>query len=342
MKKFIGILCSLALFVSCADEQNDFMSGKTTLGREAVCVVTVSKGEIVPMSSASDGELALGFADEASFDAFKEKLAPLSSDERAALVSRYGILNLHDLAAKADEELEAIGDKASSLGEFKSMYKDYQKKYDGLLALDATDASDVSLYVPKGESVESYIANEKGCYVVGGKVRHYDASKISISSVSAPVTRGTVAGTNEISFHPNDMSNKKIFFSTYLEMNYVRVGMHAKKKMWYGWKNDPARNYFFDSYLNGAYYVSLNSNGQEVVSPRLPRYIFTNNVKDGFNIRLAKRSNNTQMITGEFHVWCDYTAEHDENYNYIYDNMGGFNIPRCLESKAQIVKVDLK
>lgn len=56
MKKFIGILCSLALFVSCADEQNDFMSEKTTLGREAVCVLTVSKGEIVPMSSASDGE----------------------------------------------------------------------------------------------------------------------------------------------------------------------------------------------------------------------------------------------------------------------------------------------
>lgn len=42
MKKFIGILCSLALFVSCADEQNDFMSEKTTLGREAVCVLTVS------------------------------------------------------------------------------------------------------------------------------------------------------------------------------------------------------------------------------------------------------------------------------------------------------------
>lgn len=340
MKRIMYLVCTLAFLASCTDESAYLAGSKEQ--RNAVEVVVVSNDEVLPSAKTSAGDLALQFADEASFDAFKEKLAPLSSDERAALVSRYGILNLHDLAAKADEELESIGDRASSLGEFKSMYKDFRKKYDGLLTLDATDASDVSLYVPKGESVESYIANEKGCYVVGGKVRHYDASKISISSVNAPVTRGTVAGTNEMSFHPNDMSNKVVYFSTYLEMNYVRVSMHAKKKMWYGWKNDPSRDYFFDSYLNGAYYVSLDSNGKEVVSPRLPRYIFTNNVKNGFNIRLAKRANNTQRVTGEFHVWCDYTAEHDENYNYIYDKMGGYNnIPRCLEGKAQIVKVDL-
>lgn len=131
MKRFIYFACTLAFLVSCTDETTDFVGSKEQ--RNAVEVVVVSNDEVLPAAKTSVGDLALQFADEASFDAFKEKLAPLSSDERAALVSRYGIQNLHDLAAKADEELEAIGDKASSLGEFKSMYKDYQKKYDGLL-----------------------------------------------------------------------------------------------------------------------------------------------------------------------------------------------------------------
>lgn len=341
MKRIMFLVCTLAFLASCTDESAELADSKEQ--RNAVEVVVVSNDEVLPMAKTSVGNLAIHFADEASFDAFKEKLAPLSSDERADLVSRYGILTLHDLAAKADEELETIGDKASSQAAFEAMYKDYQKKYEGLLAPDATDASDVSLYVPKGESVESYIANENGCYVVGNEVRHYDASKIHLRAANTIQSRGVDAGTNEISFHPNGMSNKEIYFTTYLENNYVRVGMHAKKKMWYGWKNDPSRNYFFDSYLQNVNYVSLNSNGQEVISPRLPRYVFTNNVSGGFNIMLAKRVNNVAKVTGEFHVWCDYTAEHDENYNYIYDNMGGYNnIPRCLESKAQIVKVDLK
>ena len=341
MKKILFVLCTLMLMVSCTDESENVVGGKISSLVDNVSVVAVSNGKVTPVAKTSKVDLALSFADEASFDAFKEKLCSLSSDQRTAWISRYGILNLHDLASQADDELENMGNKASTMSEFRTMYKAYKEKYAGLLTLDETDNSDVSLYVPKGESVESYIANEQGYYVVGNEVRRYDPSKISLSKSGTLLTRATEAGTNNICFNPNGMSNKEIYFSTYLELDYVRVSMHAKKKMWYGWKNDPSRNYFFDSYLNNINYVSLNQNGEEVISPRLPRYIFTNNVKNGFDIRLAKRPNNTFRVSGEFYVWCDYTAEHDKDWNYLEEKINGFKTIKCLKEKAQIVKVDL-
>lgn len=106
------LVCTLAFLASCTDESAGLADSKEQ--RNAVEIVLVSNDKVLPMAKTSVGNLAIHFTDEASFEAFKEKLAPLSGDERAALVSRYGILTLHDLAAKADEELETIGDKASS------------------------------------------------------------------------------------------------------------------------------------------------------------------------------------------------------------------------------------
>ena len=41
-------------------------------------------------------------------------------------------------------------------------------------------------------------------------------------------------------------------------------------------------------------------------------------------------------------MWCDYTSEHDKNGNDITEKVGDFVMPKCLESKAQIVKVEIQ
>ncbi len=340
MKYLMSLMCVMAFLVSCNEEQDSFDVQNAPSSKDGISIVSVVGDKLVSPARATEKDLALCFKDEACFNEFKEKLESLSSSEQSVMVARYGVKNLHDLALEADDELEKIGDSASTIFEFNALYEKYKEKYNGLLTTDSNDKSDVSLYVPKGESPESYIANENGCYVIGGKVVRYDASKISsVGLAKNAQTRAIVAGTNDICFRP--LSNKKIYFRTYLEREYVRVEMHAKKHMWYGWKNDPARNYFFDSFIQNIKYVSLNSTGQEVVSPRLPRYVFVNKVQDGFNIILAKRVNSIQKVAGYFLVWCDYTAEHDASGKYLMEKSEGLTVPKCLESKAQKVNVDL-
>lgn len=339
MKYLMLFFCTLTFLVSCTDDQDGFVDQKVSANKADVCVVAISNGKIASIANPTEKDFALSFKDEKSFTEFKEKLNSLSSDEQALLVASYGVKNLHDLASEADSELEKMGNSVSSMSEFKKLYGQYIEKYKGVLVTDSLDKSDVSLYVPNGDSPESYIANEKGYYVVGNKVISYNLSKIKSARTNSLQTRAVEAGTNDVCFRP--FSNKKIFFRTYLEQERVRVAMHAKKHMWYGWKNDPARNYFFDSFIQNVNYVSLNSKGQEVVSPRLPRYVFTNNVNNGFNIILAERVNRLQKVTGFFAVWCDYTAEHDASGNYEFEKSEGVMVPKCLESKAQKVNVDL-
>ncbi len=348
MKKLILAMCTASLLFSCADDDSLSTTRVPLADKSGIEIVAVSNGSIVQGTrTLENGELALKFDSEASFQKFKNELLNESSFARAEAISKYGIKNLYDLADDADEELEKIGNEATSLSDFNAKYSVYQKKYEGLLVTDASDNSDVSLYVPNPESPESYIANKDGYYVVGNEVRKISVNANnyptlpSTPSQKAPSQEGTVAGTNKVELRP--LSNKKIFFEAYAQGYYLRVKMSAKKHMWYGWKNDPNRQYFFDSYLdNNFVYLGQGKYGQEAIVNRLPRYIFNNKkaVKNGFDIILGKRQT-AAKFTGEFHVWSDLTSEHDKDGNDITEKVGNFVMPKCLESKAQIVKIDI-
>ncbi len=347
MKKFILAICTASLLFSCTDDDG-LSTNSASPDKDGIEVVEVSNGNVVQGTrTLGNGELALKFDSEASFQKFKNELLNESSFARTETISKYGIKNLYDLADDADEELEAIGNKATSLSDFNTRYSEYKKKYEGLLVTDASDNSDVSLYVPNSDTPESYIANKDGYYVVGNEVRKISVTSNnnpthpSTPSQKAPSQEGTVAGINKVELRPR--GNKMILFEAYAQGNYLRVKMSAKKHMWYGWKNDPNRQYFFDSYLDNFVYLGRGKYGQEAIVDRLPRYIFNNKktVKNGFDIILGKRQT-AAKLTGEFHVWSDLTSEHDKDGNDITEKVGSFVMPKCLESKAQIVKIDIQ
>ena len=348
MKNLILAMCTASFLFSCTNDDSLSTTSDSTTDKNGIEVVEVSNGNVVQGTrTLGNGELALKFDSEASFLKFKNDLLNKSSFARAETISKYGIKNLYDLADDADEELEKIGNEATSLSDFNAKYSEYKKKYEGLLVADVLDNSDVSLYVPNSELPESYIANKEGYFVVGNEVRKISVNSAIYPTLSSVPTQkalsqeGTVAGTNKVEFRPSN--NRKIYFEAYAQGYYLRVKMHAKKHMWYGWKNDPHRQYFFDSYLgNNFAYLGQGKYGQEIIVDRLPRYIFNNKkaVKKGFDIILGKRLT-AAKFTGEFHVWSDLTSEHDKDGNDITEKVGNYVIPKCLESKAQIVKIDI-
>ena len=347
MKKLILAICTASLLFSCTDDDG-LSTNSASPDKNGIEVVEVSNGNVVQGTrTLGNGELALKFGSEASFQKFKNELLNESSFARTETISKYGIRNLYDLADDADVELEAIGNKATSLSDFNTRYSEYKKKYEGLLVTDASDNSDVSLYVPNSDMPESYIANKDGYYVVGNEVRkicvisNNNPTYPSTPNQKAPSQEGTMAGINKVELRPR--GNKMILFEAYAQGNYLRVKMSAKKHMWYGWKNDPNRQYFFDSYLDNFVYLGRGKYGQEAIVNRLPRYIFNNKktVKNGFDIILGKRQT-AAKLAGEFHVWSDLTSEHDKDGNDITEKVGSFVMPKCLESKAQIVKIDIQ
>lgn len=182
MKKLILAMCTASLLFSCTDDDSLSTNSAPVADNNGIEVVEVSNGNVVQGTrTLGDGELALKFDSEASFQKFKNELLNESSFARTETISKYGIKNLYDLADDADAELEKIGNEATSLSDFNAKYSEYKKKYEELLITDASDNSDVSLYVPNADSPESYIANKDGYFVVGNEVR-----KISVNSENYP------------------------------------------------------------------------------------------------------------------------------------------------------------
>ncbi|MCQ2245609.1 MAG: DUF4848 domain-containing protein [Bacteroidaceae bacterium] len=287
-----------------------------------------------------NGQLALSFSDETSLHNFKTYLRGLSLEQRKEAIEKLGIKNLHDLEKAADKELEHIGQAAQSEQEFSELYNTYLKKYEESLIKNEEDPSDLTLYCPDSENMDSYLVNEGCFYLVNGRIVKPNLRKsvpVYVNRRNVAKTRGIV-GTNSAEYSPAD--GKKIYFDAYLVDIHMRVSMHARKKMWYGWKNDPNRQYFFDSFVGNVQYVGQGSYGQEAIVPRLPRYIFNQNVDNGFDIILCKLSSGNS-ITGYIDTWVDWTIEHDANGNDITEVIDGYTVPKCLKSKANTVNINL-
>ena len=111
--------------------------------------------------------------------------------------------------------------------------------------------------------------------------------------------------------------------------------MFCKKKMWYGWKNDPHRSYYFDTYFGMNFsYLMLGKYGQEIVTSRLPRFVFNRNVKRGFSIILGKVTSG-YTLSGEIHTWTDMTSERDAKGKEIIISDKGYSYPKCIEVNSQ-------
>ena len=107
MKKLILAMCTASLLFSCTDDDSLSTNSAPVADNNGIEVVEVSNGNVVQGTrTLGDGELALKFDSEASFQKFKNELLNESSFARTETISKYGIKNLYDLADDADAELE--------------------------------------------------------------------------------------------------------------------------------------------------------------------------------------------------------------------------------------------
>lgn len=169
--KFLIIVLIVISLASCDNyELNSLDSAKNV---PAISTVMVSNNEVVSVqtrASENMGTVALKFKNEEALVSFKEFLSNETYSEKRHTLMSYGVRTLHDLAEQADNELEKIGKEASSEKQFRTLYNLYKAKYDGLLTTNKYDSTDLTLYVPDEDNVESYIANKEGVYVVGNSV----------------------------------------------------------------------------------------------------------------------------------------------------------------------------
>lgn len=341
MRKILLGLCAVLMTACNSEEFSGEAVSNSSDGIRTAVIPCNGNGTSVARSAGR--QTVLQFKDSLTLEKFKAELGQMSNEEKMATVGKYGITTLHELAVSADDELEDIGNTATSEEQFRILYAAYKEKYAGLLMSNTSDTTDLTLYVPDEDNVETFIGNANGLYMVGNEVVksnvRYSLSPSILRMSNAAATDSTTP-VNTFCYSPK--KHKRVYFDAYLTGGtYLWVKMHCKKKMWYGWKNDPDRSYYFDSYLNNFAYLGAGKYGQEIETVRLPRYIFNKNVKNGFCINLGKLKG-TAPITGLFYTWTDMTSEHDANGNDILETIEGCRVPKCMKSKAQIVNIYLK
>lgn len=342
MKKYLFYFFALCL-TACSNNELTSTSINSTNAEPEVSTVFISDNNIIAASRTNlvEGQLALNFKDFASFEKFRANLENKSDDEKANIVKQYGITTLHDIAIKADQELEEIGKNATSENEFRKLYKEYKNRYKGILVSNEKNDSDLTLYVPSEENTLSYIANCNMVYAINNRIIKADL-KQEIPSYAKNITQTLTSSepttSNFSEFSPK--SGKKVYFQAYLNGPRMWVRMYCRKKMWYGWKNDPNRSYYYCPAINNFLYLAEGPHGEEKITLPLPMYIHTQNVSNGFNYILG-RIEKGNYITGKIYAWTDMTSEYDENGNEIRETVNGYTMPKCLQSKAQIVNINL-
>lgn len=342
MRKTIFFIASTLLLIACGADEISNEGNQSAETNKSVSTVWVKDGNIC-CTRANDGVPTLCFKDEESLRKFEQQLSDLPDEEKKELINSYGISTLYDIADDADDELETLCNQASSEEEFKSLYKNYEKKYEGILIRNDIDTTDLTLYVPDEDNILSYIGNENKEYVIGNEVCNVslqDNLSESMKRMSMAVSRPSYPPVNTFVYSPK--KGKRVYFDSYMRGVRMWVKMNCKKKMWYGWKNDPNRSYYFDTYFGSNFvYLALGRYGQEVVVSRLPRFVFNKNVKRGFCIILGKITSGA-VLEGEIHTWTDMTSERDARGREIILNTNGYYYPKCDEGRSYNVRIKLK
>ncbi len=59
-------------------------------------------------------------------------------------------------------------------------------------------------------------------------------------------------------------------------------------------------------------------------------------------VTLSDGKINGDMVVGHIYAWTDMTSEHGEDGKQIIEKLGQYMIPKCLDEKAQVIRVELK
>lgn len=282
---------------------------------------------------------AICFKNQESFNAFKDKLSNMNVEKRLKKLKSLHIQTLYDVYKIADEELERIGADAISEQDFRQKYSKHIEKYKGSLIRNTSDETDLTLYVPDSENIDSYICNNKQIVVIGDKITKINLkpiipqySNFQVGQLSSRSSENSIYPTNKITFEPNGDSKKHIHFEIARKEVLVRVTMYCRKKMWYGWKDDNDRIMVFRPEFNNNPNIKLEWITYE------PYYCQESHTKMDF---LMLRAYGNSNLTGMAYLWTDYSVERDENGNIIPQIINGLKVPVCDFSKAERVNINL-
>lgn len=363
MKKLFYLLFFAAGLTAC---ENEDLEMKDTPSQEPTIqlVKLTHDGNIMNVSSTTraneDGSTyVLKFSSNDVLKSVTRNLKNLTSEERISYIKKVGFNSLQELSQEADKELEQIGEEATSESDFESKYQDYVEKYKGLLITNSTDMSDLSLYVPDGDNILTYLINGMKTIVVGDSIKRIDISeKMSPSDLRA-YTDYSVMPLTTTDYSDNWYNNgctvvyksgKKLNIElTISDIVDYKMNVHigAQKKMWYGWKRDSAREFYYESNLNNFEYLMF-FNDHICPAPHAERYCHKGDGK--LDVILGKKHGvSTDFINGTMLFWTDLISEKDANGNQIYEKKKVLaapgliedNVPKCISSKAFHIKVSL-
>ena len=319
MKKLLFLTAIALAAISCQDEENNLPIDNSSAQPQKFQVVQITdQGEIIPTDnsktrSSIQGETALQFASEDDYQLSLKEINDMQSCNRLAYVDANDFISLQELAVKADEELEEIANTATSESDFKTKYSQYVEKYKGLLVTNKYDNEDLSLYVPDGDNVSTYLVNSNRKVVIGNEVKKISLSDDMSESDKAVYAYTPLSGeTNSFNFQ-NFIGDKKkttgrvdLFSSSEIK---VHVGCQKKT-----WKRDNHRDVYFQLSASPMYFTLPNAAGDPYNLDFVRFHAFHNDGKIDWSVGGLKPG--ATSLSGNISVWTDITANTSEQVSY--------------------------
>ena len=326
-----GWLCA-----SCQDDQ--IVDQKVSLDNSNTIqlVEITDNNEVIPVTStrnnvSSASNLALKFASEADYLAALRDIEERDLAGKLHFADSLGLTSMQKLLQLADDELESIGANAVNESDFRNKYNVYKEKYSKYFVFNQVDKSDLSAYMPDGDERASFLVGIGYKVVVGNRVERIDFyQRMSVedsllfandSSIAAqPFTRALKpeAEWPVNSFNERPFDGKKTVFNFRpTSGREFEIHLGAQKKMWYGWKKDPARDFYLKFGVSNFQYVVAGAGGHPVWT-NSPEYIYSFlGAKGKVNMTIGRGLGGN--IEGKAYVWTDQTIEKDAKGNVVME-----------------------
>lgn len=355
MKRFIYVFAASLTMVSCQNEE--LMPEKASVENAKVQLVQmVDNGQFVPVSKEArsidaEASYVLQFDSKTTYDATIQQLEAMSTEEKLAFSESYGLQSLQQLAIMADEELEQIGAEATSEADFRKKYEAYKEKYAGILITNPYDSSDLSLYVPDGDNVSTYLIGANKTVIIEDETNTIPLLQdLSISDKMkfTPKVKTYVENNNinlDCGFQEILKGSKKTTCNVHLEPTdlFVTVSIGIQKKMWYGWKRDSNRDIYYHIVLNNFTYNYWGPYGQQINIACPSLYAFKKTGK--ITYKTGYLTGGSRSLSGVIYVWHDIIAgsETVTHREVVVDNVLQRTavLPKCSKEDAYSTQIYL-
>ena len=344
MKKILFLATILLANISCQEEEiNTQIEPSVPQSKNLQIVQITNQGEIIPINgtttrSSVEGELALRFISESDYQSTITEISHMTAKERLEYVDNF--ISLQKLANEADMELDEIDAVATSEADFRKRYAQYVEKYSEKLITNKYDVEDLTLYVPDGDKLSTYLINENKKVVIGNEVKEISLNNDMSSSEKAVFAADTRAGaTNRFDFKET-VGKKKTTGNIEIDSRaYINVHVGCQKKMWYGWKRDDNRDIYYQVAASPMAYRYIDPYGQELYTNNIQYFAYHN---DGDkHVTVGSLQPGGQYLSGTLRVWTDNSVSNVKDsveYNNVYalyeNKLGKFKLPKLNNSES--------